>query len=214
MDIKTSEVLRYAGYRGNEPDERTLAVIDELKAEAKRTLSPKNIYKEVGFEKTDCSIITDCGVEFFSKKLVTHLKSSERLLAFAATLGIESDRMIRKYISSDSAKAVISQALLAAAIESYCDEICTDIAAKEEKNGWYLRPRFSPGYADFELTEQKKLFSVLEITKRTGISLSDDCLMSPSKSVTAFIGLTRDKECCFTSCENCDNKDCDFRREP
>lgn len=35
------------------------------------------------------------------------------------------------------------------------------------------------------------IFSLLDCPKRIGVTLGDTLLMSPSKSVTAFIGITR-----------------------
>lgn len=211
MKIDTREILRYSGYRGASPDPKTAEMIEELKKEVELCSDPKSIYKEVEFAKTEGSVIID-GMVFRSKKLVSHLKNSDRLLLLAATLGTPSDIMLRKYISSNSAKAVLAQATLAAACESYCDEICDKIAEKEAKNGYYLRPRFSPGYGDLDLTSQRELFSLLDITKRIGVYLSDNCLMMPTKSVSAFIGLTRDRDCSINSCVNCDNTECEFRK--
>lgn len=211
MEINTREILRYSGFRGAFPDPKTAEMIEELKKEVELCSDPKSIYKEVEFTKTEESITVE-NMTFHSKKLVSHLKNSDRLLIFAATLGTPSDIMLRKYISSNSAKAVLAQATLAAACESYCDEVCSQIAKKELENGYYLRPRFSPGYADLDLTSQRELFALLDITKRIGVYLSDNCLMIPTKSVSAFIGLTRDKDCNINSCENCGNTECEFRR--
>lgn len=213
MEIDLKEILRYAGYKGNTPDEETLKIIEDLKAEALSLIKPKSVFKEVSFKKYEDKIIVEDSAEFKSKKLVSHLKNSDRLLLFAATLGTQADMMTRKYLHSNRAKAVLSQALLAAYCESYCDEICEKIANDEEKNGYYLRPRFSPGYADFDLKYQKKLFEIFDINKRIGVYLNDECLMIPTKSVTAFIGLTKDKDCSIKSCANCENIECEFRRE-
>ena len=50
-------------------------------------------------------------------------------------------------------------------------------------------PRFSPGYGDLPLELQKCVFDVLSPEKQIGVFLSDSFIMSPSKSVTAFVGL-------------------------
>ncbi len=54
----------------------------------------------------------------------------------------------------------------------------------------------------------------MEITKRLGITLTDSLLMFPTKSVTAFIGITRnEKSCHINKCKTCPNKECEFRNE-
>ena len=44
-----------------------------------------------------------------------------------------------------------------------------------------------------EIDEQhKKLFELMDITKRIGLTITGTCQMVPSKSVTAFIGIEND----------------------
>ena len=55
--------------------------------------------------------------------------------------------------------------------------------------GKKARPRFSPGYGDVDLAVQKDFFRLLPCT-RIGLTLMDTLIMSPEKSVTAFVGIT------------------------
>ncbi|MCR5275107.1 MAG: Vitamin B12 dependent methionine synthase activation subunit, partial [Clostridiales bacterium] len=48
---------------------------------------------------------------------------------------------------------------------------------------------FSPGYGDLPIEVQKEFLPLLDAERRLGITLSDSYLMSPSKSVTAIIGI-------------------------
>ena len=78
---------------------------------------------------------------------------------------------------------------------------------KMESEGWYLRPRFSPGYGDFSLNHQTEIISVLQCPKKIGLTLTDSLLMAPAKSVTAVIGLSRIKQPCHRhGCEVCEKK--------
>lgn len=52
-----------------------------------------------------------------------------------------------------------------------------------------LKIRFSPGYGDFSLEHQKDFFRLLQLEKNLGMSLNSALLMSPSKSITAVIGV-------------------------
>ena len=51
--------------------------------------------------------------------------------------------------------------------------------------------RFSPGYGDLSLDLQKTVFELLNPEKHIGITLTDGMLMTPMKSVSAFIGIKR-----------------------
>lgn len=81
---------------------------------------------------------------------------------------------------------LIMQAALASKIEEVCDALQAQI---ERKEGVVTRQRYSPGYFDLAISEQEKIFKMMEITKRCGITLTDTCQMIPTKSVTAFAGI-------------------------
>jgi len=48
--------------------------------------------------------------------------------------------------------------------------------------------RFSAGYGDFSLENQKIIYDVLKL-EQLGISLSDKYMLIPEKSVTAVVGI-------------------------
>ena len=71
-----------------------------------------------------------------------------------------------------------------------------------------LLSRYSPGYGDLALESQREFFRVLNVTKTIGVSLTEGCLMVPTKSVTAFIGMSKtDKNCILSGCEDCTMRD-------
>lgn len=214
MEICQSEALRYLGYRANrQPDAQTLALLQETQAQLEAVLAPKSIYKEVTLHRISESETEVGGIVFQSRKLQTHLRDADRILLFAATLGTGADRLVRRFAAADeTAKAAAAQALGAAAIEGYCDEICAQIAEKEAKSGYYLRPRFSPGYGDLPLEAQRDFFKLFDITKRIGVTLTDQCMMLPTKSVTAFIGLAKTPSCATPRCKTCPDTACAYRK--
>ena len=83
--------------------------------------------------------------------------------------------------------------------------------AQAETGGLLQRPRFSPGYGDWPLEEQRQLFAVLNCAKRIGLTLTDGLMMAPSKSVTAIIGLSEDAACVQNKCMTCSNINCPYR---
>ncbi len=202
------------GYRANRPpDTQTLALLQETQAQLEAVLAPKSLYKEVPLRRISESETEIGGIVFQSRKLQRHLRDSDRILLFAATLGAGADRLIRRFAAAgETAKAAAAQALGAAAIEGYCDELCAQIAEREEKNGYYLRQRFSPGYGDLPLEAQRDFFKLFDITKRIGVTLTDQCMMLPTKSVTAFVGLSKTPSCAKSGCETCPDTACAYRK--
>ena len=141
-----------------------------------------------------------------SKKLSAHIKECRYVILFAATIGPGADMLIRRFSGRSTVKPAILQAAGAAAIEAFADEV-TDMIKRElgdYKYGIALRPRgenasgadsvsfrmrFSPGYGDFNLEHQNDFFRLLQLEKNLGMSLNSALLMSPSKSITAVIGV-------------------------
>lgn len=179
------EILRYAGCR--EADEEVRTLLQACIREAEGRFSYKVCYRiaPVTVEEGVC----DFGAfRLPSKHLAANLSGCKEVLLFAATVGVEMDRLIAKYGRISPAKALLFQAIGAERIEALCDAFCKEMA---KETGANLRPRFSPGYGDLPLEAQKDLFAVLDCGKRIGLSLNDSLLMSPSKSVTAFAGIVR-----------------------
>lgn len=108
----------------------------------------------------------------------------------------------------------MAQAVCTELIEAYCNETNDILRAKKLKDGYRLRPRFSAGYGDFKLSHQRDFFRMLDITKKLGVCLNDECLMSPTKSVTAVIGFGSNLDNnAIEHCNSCNKKDCEFRNE-
>lgn len=199
------EILRYAGCKSL--DNEILSLIDGCIENVRSKLSYKVCYRELPIAISDD--ICDLGAfKVQSKHLAKNLNDCGSVIIFAATIGVDIDRLIARYGHISPSKALLLQAIGSERIEALCDAFCQDIA--REKNTC-LRPRFSPGYGDVSLDTQKDIFAVLDCWKRVGISLSDSLLMSPSKSVTAFVGIGGKAEKNTDKCNNCDNKDCSFR---
>ena len=106
-------------------------------------------------------------------------------MLFVCTAGAQIDRLIAKYMRINRAKAAVIQAMSAALVEQWCDELCNRFTAQYGATN----PRFSCGYGDLPITLQRDIFTALNPTKHLGITLSDDCFMTPTKSVTAIVGI-------------------------
>jgi hypothetical protein len=124
-----------------------------------------------------------------SEYLKKNLRGCDRFVMFAATVGAGMDRLIRRYEVADAAKGVLLQGLGAERVETLADAFNHTVSEEAEKNGYKTHPRFSPGFGDLPVTVQKDFLGVLDAGRRMGITLSESCLMAPSKSVTAIIGL-------------------------
>lgn len=206
-----SEILRYCGVKkGNAETEKLL---EECLFECDGIFSYKVCHMTVPV--TLAENVIDFGfAKAESAALSKNLSECTEAIFFAATTGLNIDRLILKYSRVNAAKALVFQAIGAERIEALCNAFCDDLQAELASQGLYLRPRFSPGYGDFSIEFQKDLFAVLDCNRKIGLSLNESLIMSPSKSVTAVVGISGEK--CRKrdeSCMYCEMKNCSFRRK-
>ena len=124
-----------------------------------------------------------------SEKLRNNLEGCSAVVLFAATIGSGMDRMIRRFEKSDPQMGLLLQGLGAERVESLCDLFNAEVDAAAQSLGHTTCRRYSPGYGDLPIEVQKEFLPLLDAERRLGITLSESCLMAPSKSVTAIIGI-------------------------
>ena len=184
-EIDEREALRYLGYgRQNIPETEVKNLLADCKKEVLEVQDLRACYSVFDISVDGDNL--DLGfVKVKSHSLSINLSGCDKAVVFACTAGVGIDRLIARYSRISPARAAVVQALGAALVEGWCEEICGKI---KERFG-ETKPRFSCGYGDLPLTLQHDIFAALSVTKHTGITLSDDCFMTPTKSVTAIVGI-------------------------
>lgn len=199
------EILRYAGWRG-EADEAVLAELRACIAECENTLSYRVCYVELDV----CALTALLGKEH-EAWLNKRFSGAKKAVLFCATVGLEMDRLIQRYALVSPTKALWFQALGAERVESLCNAFCEDI--KRGFLPWKAGARFSPGYGEVPLTIQKRVLEILDAPRKIGVSVNESLLMSPTKSVTAFIPIRETDRHEENGCAVCKKTDCVLRRE-
>ena len=178
--IRRGEILRYAGVREETPE--IAALLDACLAEVGDAIRCKVAFTEVYpiFEEWAMDI-GFARVE--SLDLMRSLAGADGVLVFCATVGIGIDRLIARYARIFPAKALLLEAIGNERVESLCDAFC---AAQNA-----CTRRFSPGYGDLPLSLQRELLQALDCPRQIGVHLGESLLMTPQKSVTAFVGIKK-----------------------
>lgn len=214
MNTRTKEAVRYLGYGKHAVDENTLNLIQESFEELDQIAVKRIIYRI--FDMTtpmNGSIMID-DLEIKSKNLEKNLTGCSKVILLGATLGIQVDMLMKRYSYTNMAKVVVLQACAAAMLEEYLDECQTQFEKEFGEQKMYLRPRFSPGYGDFSIEHQKQILMMLDAPKKIGLSMTDSSMLTPTKSVTAVIGLSEKETACHKKgCEECGKADCIYRRD-
>ncbi len=135
----------------------------------------------------DLSVENVCNLGFMSvksKNLYKNLSGCKEVFVLAWTTGIAVDRLLARLNVTSQAEHFMTDALSSAAVESFCDYVCDRL--KSENN---CVPRFSPGFGDVSIQVQRPLLERLNAAENLGITLNTAYLMTPVKSVTAFMGI-------------------------
>ncbi len=187
-DIDKKAVMRYSGAISFTPE------TEKLYHECIKECLTKTVYR-VCYSETDITIIdnqiTLGGTKIYSADLAKRLTGCDNVIVFAATVGLEYDRLITSYGRLDAAKALMFQAIGTERVESLCNAFCREMQEEKTNKGEDVTTRFSPGYGDLPLDTQKVVFEMLGCEKRIGVYLNKSLLMTPSKSVTAVVGIRK-----------------------
>ena len=122
-----------------------------------------------------------------SGDLARNLSCCDYAVIFGATVGIGIDRLIMKYSGISALKALCLDAVGSDMIENVCDVFNEKINSDYK----FTKPRFSPGYGDLPIEFQRDIFNILNLNKNLGVYLTEGMQMTPSKSVTAIIGVKK-----------------------
>ncbi len=186
-----SEVLRYTGMR--ESAREFESILQSCVDEIAENLTYKVCYRTFRISERNDGI--DLGFALSASKDVRRiLTGCDRVTVFAATVGLAVDRAILRYSTLSPARALAMQAIGAERVEALCDAFCREMAEEVRREDCVIHPRFSPGYGDIPLSLQTDIFAILDCPRTIGVCLNDSLLMSPSKSVTALMGISRRKE--------------------
>ncbi len=124
--------------------------------------------------------------ELESRSLYKNLNGCEEAFIFAVTIGHNVDRMLKKMSITSVAEHFVTDALASAFAEAACD-----CAENEIKGELKCKPRFSPGYGDLPLSIQPQVLAIVDAGRLLNITLGKTLLMSPSKSITAIMGIEK-----------------------
>ena len=220
IEFNEREALRYL--KANKDDKAAQILVDTVYLKLRNEVQARYCVKRFQCKVDAEGVTLDCGVRFTSRLLAKHLADCEELLLLGATLGMRVDAAIRRLTLLSVTEGAAAQAVGAALIESYLDGVQSKIqseldaeASAKEQTPLQQKTRFSPGYGDWALEEQKLLFPLLDCAKSIGLTLTDGCMMVPTKSVTAVIGLTHKCQPARVGhkCNECSNIDCEYREK-
>jgi hypothetical protein len=190
---------------------------DDLLSRFDTLVTPLMSYKKKKIESIDKgTIYLENGIELKSPKLSKVMKPCGDAICFIATIGDGVEKEIARLTDEGRLfDAYIFESMGSMAVESMVDAFCKDIEEKYNAQDKGVTLRFSPGYCDWPIVEQKKLFRIIDAA-RINITLTDSCLMHPRKSISGIFGIYSfdgdNPPTPYNPCSDCKKKNCTARR--
>lgn len=188
-------ILIRLGFRSHTtvvPEDRKIS-IKNLINEGFSLCEPMGVWARLPvINKSDDHVELSGGDRLVSRSLAKLLISSHAVLLMAATVGGEIVEAAKRMIDKgDGAGALIFDAVgseTADAAAGWINEYVRQILPRGNEK--LTDKRFSPGYGDLGLENQKIIYSILEL-RNLGITLTERYMMIPEKSVIAIAGIER-----------------------
>jgi len=210
------QVVRALGYIGKrQPPSGVTSLIDEYVNGAGQLIDAKYWYglEDVTAVEGLTSVIRD-SVAFESRVVADLLERCSKIVVFLTTIGGELETKVRKLAEDGSVvHAYVLDAVGSIAAEQAASHVETVAAEMARADGLVASRRFSPGYCDWNITQQRSLFRLAKADS-IGVSLTELGLMLPRKSVSGIIGLGSSGSGVetYNPCLDCTRKDCLGRR--
>jgi 5-methyltetrahydrofolate--homocysteine methyltransferase len=212
--LNRNEAIRYMGQADGQCDDKLQKVMDECEKIILNAVKPRYLYK--------CFEISECeeGVSVIGTSLILkgndikkHLKGCDRAVLMCATLSSDIDRQIRVAELSDILRALALDCLASTAVEQLCDKV--ELLIKEEFGEYEMTFRYGLGYGDLPISQQNEFLTVLNAPKVIGLNVTESNILTPRKSVTAIIGLSKNKiPAAKRGCAVCNMREiCSFRKK-
>lgn len=215
----TGKVMRLLGAKqGRRVSTASLRRVDLMTEELETILKPQLSYRVLELMEVDRSgIVLADGTRFKSSKLAKTLSGAETVCCFLATVGPAVDVEIQTLMQKKHyADAYVLDALGSMSAEDVVEQFYQRVARRQADKGCGVSLRFSPGYCDWPIEQQRPLFALFEDTEAPDVVLSDTCLMTPRKSVSGLFGLlppgVKGADAAYNPCNSCSKKNCIARR--
>ena len=190
IEVARPMVLLRLGYRRpSQVPEKIARLIDEVMERGRSLLEPKAVWTEVEVTAPEPGLMVLGGVvRTRSRSVHTRFSSCSAAAVFAATIGPGIDRLGHEWMEAgEMTRALLIDAYGSSAATALGLELERIVAAGFDAKDLRVTKRYAPGYGDWDLSDQQPLLSLLDVAS-IGVTLTEDHLMLPAKSISGLIG--------------------------
>ena len=216
LDIDTEQVLHHIGYdTGHTPSARIESLVKEYADNICHLIEPSYSYTIRDINSVRGSrVFIEGSVTFRSNVIAQLLGQCQKVAVFVLTVGSRLGDVVRQ-LADDGlmVQAAVLDAIGSDAAETLAHVVQDIISKQAEAEGLGISQRFSPGYCDWRVSQQKMVFRAMN-GDSAGVRLTEGGLMLPQKSISGLIGIgsANDKIENYNPCKTCKEKDCPGRR--
>ena len=193
IPLPMDAIYRRLGYKRGitKVDEHKREEIERYMEYALSLISLKGAGLRIPLERVNPALIVlGTGADIRSEKLARFLNGCKEALFVGSTAGSEvMDAIRRDSEGGDMTRGVVIDAVASEMTDAALDWIMgffNRMLARE--NARLTRGRFSAGYGDFLLENQKMMYDMLGLD-RIGVTINENFILIPEKSVTAVVGI-------------------------
>jgi hypothetical protein len=215
IPVDNQEIYRTMGYKKKTPSEQVVTDVDQLLQQSAEYMNIKCGYILIpaeDFRVQEESFFIGSTEFNCGKMILYHIKKAEQILVFLATLGENFDNFSKHFFESgDPYIGYLTDTIGSVVVESALDSMMENLDRELSSQNKSCSNRLSPGYCNWNIQEQQKLFSFLP-NNFLGVQLLSSSLMTPIKSVSGIIGIGKNIQKMAYSCSICNQKNCIMRR--
>jgi len=213
-----NELKKREGICSDDNSERGKSIaksLDESLLKAKALSKPNYIHAAKKIAAAGENFIElEGGIRFLSGSISKYIKDASHVVIFLVTIGDEIESAASDLTKGkEPLEGYLLDRIGSFAVESLAESVEKKIRKDYSILKKSVSRRYSPGYCDWPIEEQRVLTEVLDFSK-IGVSLTEGCMMHPKKSISAVVAIA-DKGIFIESgstCGICEKKDCGYRR--
>jgi hypothetical protein len=214
--LEKESVLDRIGYgQAENPSRRIVAIVDDYVENYHEFIVPSSsfVYRDV-LAVDGKKVYLEGGYRIESGVLARLLGRCESAAVFVVTIGEYLEEITSELTEKGMiVPSTILDAIGSGAAENLAAEIEQTVREEASTCGRVISRRFSPGYCDWNVAQQKVIFDILG-DDTAGVELTGNMLMMPQKSVSGIIGIGKDiKVAEYNPCITCLRQDCPGRRK-
>lgn len=211
LSVSSADIEELMGFENGEVPEPFPEFIYEGLAQAPKFSQIKGGYKIFNKARVDTLAQTiQIENQIFSpaKIVTTQLKNATGVALFVCTAGTGISEHSKKLASEgNTLLSYVFDVIGSLTVDKAMDKMEEELKQEMETAGLHISDRYSPGYCDWSVADQLKLFALLPV-QFCGITLADSMLMSPIKSVSGIIGIGQNLKQVGYQCNWCNDLNC------